>query len=73
MPLLMSPREENIMGMMASERNRGTLHVDNPHLSDGFYEYRGFKSRGGSGKSGKRLIRRAIRRREEVRWVSEWC
>jgi len=55
------------MGMMASERNRGVLNIDDPWDDDGFSQYRRFKQRGKSGLSGKRTIRRAIRAKEKAR------
>jgi len=59
------------MGMMASERNRGVLNKDNPWDDDGFSSYRRFKKRGGSGLSGKRPLRRAIRAKEKTLWFRD--
>lgn len=57
--------------MMSSRRNRGTLALDDPWDDDGFYAYRRFKVSRKSGKSGKRLWRRAIRTIENRTWKKE--
>ncbi|WP_215549155.1 hypothetical protein [Amycolatopsis sp. CA-230715] len=58
-------------GMSACRRNRGALKVDSDHLDDGFYRAYGFKrgyGRARGGKTGGRIRRRLIRRRENINW-----
>lgn len=57
--------------MLASNRNRGVRRVDDPWNEDGFYTARAFKARRLSGKSGKRLWRRILRKVERRQWHRE--
>jgi hypothetical protein len=57
--------------MLSSRRNRATLGIDNPINDDGFYLFRHFKAKGNSGKSGKKLWRRTLRKVEERNWRRE--
>lgn len=57
--------------VLASNRNRGIHGVDDPWNADGFYAARAFKARRKSGKSGKRMWRRILRKTEERHWRRE--
>lgn len=55
------------MGLLSSPRNRAVTGIDNPCDSDGFYHHVSPHPH----KAGKRLWRRAMRRNEDRRWLSD--
>ncbi|GAA3863205.1 hypothetical protein GCM10022243_32160 [Saccharothrix violaceirubra] len=65
------PRSREPKTMLASRRNRGIHSVDDPWYDDGGNTVRPFKARRQSGKSGKRLWRRILRKVERREWLRE--